>query len=247
MHQGLRALPRHRASSACLAGFGGLRLLFSPWRDAESERPLVILLSLGWLGLAAVLWGRASRRRSLGVDRERTPGWLTYPRRGVQERGPLEIREDDPTHERIVRFLRNHLEHMIEITPPGSVHALDAQALRAPDITFWAAWEGAELLGCGALRELDSSSGELKSMCTAETHRGRGIASRMLEHIIEEAERRAYDRLYLETGAMPEFAPARSLYLRYGFEYRGPFAEYVDDPNSVFMTRALWRGGPAAR
>ncbi|MBW4562180.1 MAG: GNAT family N-acetyltransferase [Mojavia pulchra JT2-VF2] len=151
----------------------------------------------------------------------------------------LQIREDDLTGKKIADLLREHLENMHEITPPQSVHALDLEALRSPDITFWTAWEGDELLGCGALKELDSRSGEVKSMRTAKAHRRKGIASKMLEHIIKEAERRAYDCLNLETGAIPEFAPARALYTRYGFEYRGPFADYINDPNSVFMTKKL--------
>jgi putative acetyltransferase len=151
----------------------------------------------------------------------------------------LQIGEDDLTGKQIIRLLQDHLDHMYEITPPESVHALDVQALRSPAVTFWSAWEDDELLGCGALKELDPKSGEIKSMRTPEAHRGKGVASRILEHIIQQAERRAYDRLYLETGAMPEFAPARALYLRYGFEYRGRFAEYADDPNSVFMTKQL--------
>lgn len=151
----------------------------------------------------------------------------------------LEIREDDLTGKEIASLLQEHLENMYEITPPESVHALDLEALRSPDITFWTAWEESELLGCGALKELDSRSGEVKSMRTAKAHRRKGVASKILEHIIKEAERRAYDCLNLETGAFPEFAPARALYLRYGFEYRGPFADYIDDPNSVFMAKKL--------
>jgi putative acetyltransferase len=151
----------------------------------------------------------------------------------------LEIREDDLTGKKIADLLREHLENMHEITPPESIHALDLEALRSPDITLWTAWEGDELLGCGALKELDPRSGEVKSMRTAKAHRRRGVASNILEHIIKEAERRGYDCLNLETGAFPEFAPARALYRRYGFEYRGPFAEYIDDPNSVFMTKKL--------
>jgi putative acetyltransferase len=151
----------------------------------------------------------------------------------------MQIREDDLTGQKIADFLQEHLEEMNEITPPESVHALDLEALRSPDVTFWSAWEGDELLGCGALKKLDSRSGEVKSMRTAKAHRGKGIASKILEHIITEAERRGYDCLNLETGALPEFAPARALYRRYGFEYRGSFAEYIDDPNSVFMTKKL--------
>jgi putative acetyltransferase len=151
----------------------------------------------------------------------------------------LQIREDDLTGKKIADLLREHLENMYEISPPESVHALDLEALRSPNITFWSAWEGDELLGCGALKELDSKTGEVKSMRTAQAHRRRGVASKLLEHIIQEAERRAYDRLHLETGSFPEFAPAQALYIRYGFEYRGPFADYIDDPNSVFMTKKL--------
>jgi len=151
----------------------------------------------------------------------------------------LQIREDDLTGEKIGTFLREHLEDMNEVTPPESIHALPLEGLRSPAVTFWSVWEGAELLGCGALKELDAKTGEVKSMRTAEAHRGRGIGGRLLEHIIGEARRRAYAHLTLETGATPAFAPARALYLRYGFVYRGPFADYADDPNSVFMTKEL--------
>lgn len=151
----------------------------------------------------------------------------------------MQIREDDLSGQKIADLLREHLDNMHEITPPESVHALDLEALRSPDITFWSAWAGDELLGCGALKELDSSSGEVKSMRTVKAHRRKGVASKLLEHIIQAAKRRGYHCLHLETGAFPEFAPARALYLRYGFEYRGPFADYTDDPNSVFMTKTL--------
>ncbi|PSN11053.1 GNAT family N-acetyltransferase [filamentous cyanobacterium CCT1] len=151
----------------------------------------------------------------------------------------MEIREDDLTGELIIALLREHLENMHEITPPGSVHALDLDRLRVPHITFWTAWDGDDLLGCGALKELDPTSGEIKSMRTPARHRRRGIASRILEHIIDVARQRGYTHLYLETGAFPAFAPARTLYERYGFAYRGPFADYADDPNSSFMEKRL--------
>ena len=152
----------------------------------------------------------------------------------------LQIREDDLTSKKIADFLGEHLEDMYAITPPESVHALDLESLRVPEITFWAAWQGDELLGCGALKELDQNSGEIKSMRTSQAHRRQGIGSKMLEHILAEAKQRTYRYLYLETGAMPEFAAARALYQRYGFEYRGPFADYSEDPNSVFMTKKLF-------
>ncbi|MGI9264974.1 MAG: GNAT family N-acetyltransferase [Gammaproteobacteria bacterium] len=151
----------------------------------------------------------------------------------------MEIREDDLAGDEIARFLRAHLDNMYDITPPESVHALDLDALRAPDVTFWSAWDGDILVGCAALKELDQRRAEIKSMRTAESHRGRGVGSGILEHLLEVARGRDYDILFLETGAMVEFEAARSLYRRYGFEYCGPFAGYRDDPNSVFMTLLL--------
>ncbi|MBD2111511.1 MULTISPECIES: GNAT family N-acetyltransferase [Cyanophyceae] len=151
----------------------------------------------------------------------------------------MHIREDDLTGPQIIALLREHLENMHEITPSGSVHALDLEQLRAPNITFWTAWDGNDLLGCGALKELDSTSGEVKSMRTPAAHRRKGIASSILEHIIDVARQRGYTHLYLETGSFPAFAPARTLYERYGFEYRGPFGDYTADPNSSFMEKSL--------
>lgn len=151
----------------------------------------------------------------------------------------MQIRQDDLTGEEITGFLREHLENMNAVTPPGSVHALPLEGLRSPAVTFWSVWEGAELLGCGALKELDAKTGEVKSMRTAEAHRGRGLGGRLLEYLIGEAQRRTYTVLKLETGATPAFTPARALYLRHGFNYCGPFADYTDDPNSVFMMKCL--------
>ena len=152
----------------------------------------------------------------------------------------MDIREDDLRGPAIAALLEEHLDHMHAITPPESVHALDLNALRRdPNITFFSVWDQEELLGCGALKELEGNAGEIKSMRTAEAHRRRGVAARILEHIIGFARGRGLAHLYLETGSMREFAAARSLYERYGFEYCPPFADYVEDPNSVFMRRSL--------
>ena len=119
------------------------------------------------------------------------------------------------------------------------MHALDLAALRKPGITFWSAWDGAELLGCGALKELAPGHGEIKSMRTATPHLRKGVAAAILHHILEEAGRRSYRRLSLETGSGDAFAPALSLYARFGFQPCDPFADYVLDPHSVFMTLEL--------
>jgi len=151
----------------------------------------------------------------------------------------VEIRVDDLTGSEIISLLEEHLTNMRAITPPQSVHALPVEGLRNAGVTFWTVWDRGELLGCGALKELDSRHGEIKSMRTVAKHLRKGVARAVLNHIVSEAKRRGYRRLSLETGAMPEFEPARQLYGRAGFELCEPFADYVDDPNSVFMTMEL--------
>jgi putative acetyltransferase len=149
------------------------------------------------------------------------------------------IRVDDLEGAEIRALLETHLSETAPWSPPESRHALDLTALRAPAITFWTAWDEAVLLGCGALLALDPRHGEIKSMHTAKAARGRGVAAAILTRIMEEAGRRGYRRLSLETGSMAAFAPARALYARFGFEVTGPFGTYRPDPHSCFMTRLL--------
>lgn len=151
----------------------------------------------------------------------------------------MEIRAGGLDHPAVVALLREHLQSMHLHSPPESVHALDLGALRDSRITFWSVRQHDALLGCGALKELDSQHGEIKSMRTATAHLRKGVAAQLLRHIIGEARQRAYRRLSLETGSMAAFEPARRLYARFGFKPCGPFAQYVDDPHSVFMTLAL--------
>ena len=127
----------------------------------------------------------------------------------------MEIRVDDLRGEKIIRLLEGHVAHLRTLSPPCSVHALDVQRLRKPEITFWSVWEGTELVGCGALKELDWTHGEIKSMRTVAAHLRKGIASKMVTHILDEAKRRGYRRLFLTTGSkQPE---AAALYLATGY------------------------------
>jgi len=151
----------------------------------------------------------------------------------------MHIKVDDLRGPEIAALLEAHLKLMRDTSPPESVHALDLQGLRRPEVTFWTVWEGATLLGCGALKELDPAHGEIKSMHTAAVARGKGVARTMLGHILAEAGRRGYRRLSLETGSPEAFAPARALYAGFGFEECAPFGDYVLDPFSVFMTLEL--------
>ncbi|WP_042461542.1 GNAT family N-acetyltransferase [Neobacillus dielmonensis] len=151
----------------------------------------------------------------------------------------MEIKKDDLTGAEVVELIREHLHGMTLNSPPESIHALTLERLKQPDITFWSAWEDSELAGMGALKELDKYHGEIKSMRTSTSFLKKGVATRMLQHILGEALIRGYKRVSLETGSMAAFEPARKLYERFGFEYCEPFADYIKDPNSVFMTKEL--------
>jgi putative acetyltransferase len=151
----------------------------------------------------------------------------------------MRIEVDDLTHPQVHALLQEHLANMYELSPPESVHALDLSKLRAPDITFWSVWDGGTLVGCGALKEMSATEGEIKSMRTPKALRRRGAGRAVLEHIIAEAKRRGYTRLNLETGSQDGFVAARTLYESFGFTYCGPFGDYKPDPHSAFMTLKL--------
>ena len=151
----------------------------------------------------------------------------------------MRIEPDDLSRPAVHDLLQEHLDNMYELSPPEQVFALDLSKLRSPDITFWTVWEGDFLLGCGALKELSSTHGEVKSMRTPSRLRGRGAGRAILARIVETAKERNYSLLTLETGSHPAFGAAQALYKSAGFEYSGPFAGYKEDPHSVFMALRL--------
>ncbi|MEW1749703.1 GNAT family N-acetyltransferase [Streptomyces angustmyceticus] len=151
----------------------------------------------------------------------------------------MQIVVDDLSGPQIAEFLDEHVQEMRSLTPPESKHALDLDALRRPEVTFWSVMDGDALVGCGAIKRLDTVHAELKSMRAAPARKRSGIASLLLNHILTEAERMGFTRLSLETGADEFFLPARRLYEKFGFAYCEPFAHYRPDPNSAFMTRTL--------
>jgi putative acetyltransferase len=151
----------------------------------------------------------------------------------------MRIEEDDLTGPEIRSLLEVHFAGMLANSPEGSCHFLDFDGLNADDVTFWSIWDGEQLAGCGAVKELSPTHGEIKSMRTHAGHLRKGAGARMLEHIIGTAKSRGYERLSLETGSGDAFAAAHGLYLRYGFEYCPPFGDYVEDPFSQFMTLKL--------
>jgi putative acetyltransferase len=151
----------------------------------------------------------------------------------------MQIKLDDLSGPEIRGLLEEHLADMHSQSPPESVHALDLDGLRRPEVSFWTIWSGSDLMGCGALKVIDARHAEIKSMRTAHAHRRSGVARAMLAHIVGVARARGFERLSLETGTQPGFDAARRLYESFGFEYCGPFEGYIHDPNSAFMTRRL--------
>ena len=151
----------------------------------------------------------------------------------------MRIETDDLSRPQVHDLLNEHLSNMYELSPPENVFALDLSKLRVPEITFLTAWDGDTLLGCGALKELSTGEGELKSMRTPKALRRRGAGRALLDHILMLARQRGYHTLSLETGSHPDFGAAQTLYASRGFELCGPFGSYVDDPHSVFMRLRL--------
>ncbi|MBU2713347.1 GNAT family N-acetyltransferase [Zooshikella harenae] len=151
----------------------------------------------------------------------------------------MKIIIDDLSGFKVIQLLNEHLAGMKDNSPPESIHALDLNALRKPDITFWSVWEGQEVTGCGALKRLTMHHAELKSMRTAKSHLRKGVATHLLQHILIEAKVQGYKKVSLETGTTNAFKPAHKLYERFGFTYCGPFSDYRDDSFSAFMTKQL--------
>lgn len=159
---------------------------------------------------------------------------------GIRVKGVI-IAVDDPKATDVLALLEEHLRDMFATSPAESVHALDPEALAHSSITFWSARdaETGQLLGIGALKQHSATIGEVKSMRTSGTARGRGVASALLAAILAECRTRGIRELNLETGTQDYFAPARALYAKHGFRRRGPFADYTDDPSSAYFQLAL--------
>ncbi|MDQ7880245.1 GNAT family N-acetyltransferase [Microbacterium sp. QXD-8] len=151
----------------------------------------------------------------------------------------IDIRTDDLSGAATRNLIAFHLAGMHDTSPAESVHALDIDALRHPSLSVWSAWIDGELAGVGALKAIDATRGEIKSMRVDDRFRGSGVGRALLRHIVDEARRRGMSSLWLETGSTADFVPAQRLYESEGFVLCGPFEGYALDPFSVFMTRAL--------
>lgn len=139
----------------------------------------------------------------------------------------------------LAAFLQAHLDDLEPTAPPESRHALNLADLQAPTVRLWVMYDEDQIVGTGALATIIRGHEELKSMRTDPRRRRQGLARQMLDHLLKDAAKRGAYRVSLETGSMDFFKPARQLYESVGFTYCGPFGKYVDDPNSVFMTRLV--------
>ena len=151
----------------------------------------------------------------------------------------LTFHADDLDSPDVLELLDLHFAGMRASSPPEACHVLPIDGLRDPALTFWAAREDGELVGVGALKELEPGHGEVKSMRTSPKHLGRGVGGAILAHIMSEARRRGYTRVSLETGSTAEFAGALRLYQREGFQPCGPFGGYPESPFTRFFTQEL--------
>lgn len=151
----------------------------------------------------------------------------------------MEIKVDDLSGGEVILLLEEHLSDMYATSPPECVHALDVKALKSPEITFFSTWINNKLAACIAIKRLSPSEAELKSMRTVYAFRGKGVASKQLEHVLNFAQEQGYERISLETGTQDYFKPARDLYQKFGFTDCGPFSSYQLNPNSHFMTRCV--------
>ena len=151
----------------------------------------------------------------------------------------LDIVQGGLDDRQVIALLKFHFDTNISVTPKGSAHVFDLSRLKQPDVRFWSVWEAQQLLGTGALKQINASDGEVKSMHTLKTARRRGVGSALLLHVIANARSAGLKRLYLETGAFDYFAPARALYARHGFRECEAFSGYEPDANSTFMTLDL--------
>ena len=151
----------------------------------------------------------------------------------------LRIQNGDFADESVIALLRLHLSRSRAETAPGSARALDLHGLQQPDIRFWTIWDGDMLVGMGALKTLTPEHGEIKSMRTVKAVRRTGVGSAMLRHIVGAARTLGMKRLSLETGSWAYFEGARAFYRKHGFTEFHPYADYVPDRNSVFMTLVI--------
>ena len=151
----------------------------------------------------------------------------------------IQIKIDDLKDGKVMQLLQEHHREMHLYSPSESIHALDENKMLEPTVSFWSAWDGDILAACGALKHLSNEHGEIKAMRTSPAYLRQGIAEKILICLLEEAKKRGYKNVSLETGSHQAFIPAVNLYKKFGFEQCGPFGSYRLDPHSIFLKKKI--------
>ena len=151
----------------------------------------------------------------------------------------LTMAEESPLGSDLGLLMARHTADMHSDTPPESIHMMDAGQLALPDVRFFVMRDARRPVAMGAIKRIDATHAEIKSMHVLIEQRGRGLSRQLLNHLMAQAKAGGIERLSLETGAQPMFAPARALYAKAGFTECPPFEGYTLDPNSIYMTRTL--------
>ena len=149
------------------------------------------------------------------------------------------IARESPLGSDMALLMARHTADMHADTPPESIHMMDAGQLAIPEVSFYVLREAGVPVAMGAFKRIDATHAEIKSMHVLAEARGRGLSKWMLGHLVAEAQAAGFARLSLETGVQPTFVAARALYVKAGFAECRPFEGYLEDPNSVFLTRHL--------
>ena len=157
-----------------------------------------------------------------------------------EHRVPIRLGLESPDQSDVLRLIDELDAYQRPLYPPESHHGIDLEALLAPAVDFAVARdEAGAALGCGAV-VLTSDYAELKRMYVVPAARGRGVGQQLLALLEATAIARGARRFALETGYLQHAALA--LYARCGYTRCGPFGPYVEDPNSVFMTKPVVAG-----
>ena len=145
----------------------------------------------------------------------------------------IESNFEDPE---VNQLLKKHFVELRSVSPKGSTHVLDIEGLQNKSIKFWSIYEHHKLIGCGALKFLDSNHGEFKSIRVADSFRKKGYGKKVISVLFEKSKELGVNKISVETGSGEFFLPARRLFKKFGFEECEPFGHYVNDSNSCYMS-----------
>ena len=151
----------------------------------------------------------------------------------------MELKPNNFDNKEVHELLSRHFIELRSVSPEGSTHVLDIDGLKSPSIKFWSFWDNKKLIGCGALKLIDKTHGEFKSIRISNKYQKTGYGKKLLNELFKEAKKLNISKISVETGSGEFFLPARKLFLSSGFNPCKPFAHYTEDPNSKYYNKYL--------